>query len=196
MKILEDDNFIEKNDESNFQLTVKGKIASTLNECNSLAMANIIFNNHLDDCTLYDIVSFMSCFTNISVPDEARSEHPTKNIELIKWYSEYKNKFEDLENYHRIHTGNEEDIHFDLIDEMYDWCKAENEEECKVVTDYLYDKGIFIGEFVKAILKINNLANECISACEYLGNIKLSESFHKIADVTLKYVVLQQSLYL
>ena len=53
-----------------------------------------------------------------------------------------------------------------------------------------------MGEFVKAILKINNVANECITACEYIGNIKLSEQLNKIPDVTLKFIILQQSLYL
>jgi len=76
------------------------------------------------------------------------------------------------------------------------WCDAENESECVLITDKLTEKGIFIGEFVKAILKINNIANELITASEYMGNIKLSEKLSKVADVTLKYVVLQQSLYL
>mgnify|MGYP007000281900 len=71
-----------------------------------------------------------------------------------------------------------EEEHFDIIDECYDWCDAENEVDCKKITNDLFNKGLFVGEFVKAILKINNIVNECITSCEVIDNIPLLEKLN------------------
>ena len=55
-----------------------------------------------------------------------------------------------------------------------DWCNSNTEIECKKIIDTLnYESGIFIGEFVKAILKINNIANEIGRAAEITNKIHL-----------------------
>ena len=80
---------------------------------------------------------------------------------------------------------------------VIDWCNSSNEMECKqIIADIKKDKNIFLGDFVKAILKINNIANEFEKVCEIVGNIALLEKLKKIGLLTLKYVVTNQSLYL
>jgi hypothetical protein len=53
----------------------------------------------------------------------------------------------------------------------------------------------FPGEFIKAILKINNMVNEMKSAAEYTGNVELLHKLTAIPDLTLKFVATNQSLY-
>jgi hypothetical protein len=55
--------------------------------------------------------------------------------------------------------------------------------------------GIFLGEFIKAILKINNIASEFEKVCETTGNMELLEKVKEIPKLTLKYVVTNMSLY-
>jgi len=179
-----------------YTLTVKGNIASYVHECNSLVMAEMVYGNIFDDISVAELVSFLSCFTNISVGDDLKSLRPSCLKDLFGKYFEHVDHYIDIENYHKIQIGDDDEMHYDIMEECKLWCDAENESECVLITDKLTEKGIFIGEFVKAILKINNIANELITASEYMGNIKLSEKLSKVADVTLKYVVLQQSLYL
>ena len=57
------------------------------------------------------------------------------------------------------------------------------------------EKGIFLGEFVKAILKINNIASEIEKIAEMVGNISLLSKLKEIPALTLKFVVTNQSLY-
>jgi hypothetical protein len=57
------------------------------------------------------------------------------------------------------------------------------------------EKGIFLGEFVKAILKINNIANEMEKIAELISNINLLSKLKEIPMLTLKYVATNQSLY-
>ena len=56
-------------------------------------------------------------------------------------------------------------------------------------------KGIFLGEFVKALLKINNISSEFEKIAELTGNIAFLSKLREIPNMTLKYVVTNQSLY-
>ena len=58
-----------------------------------------------------------------------------------------------------------------------------------------YSKNIFIGEFSKAIMKVNNIANEIKNLCEGTNNIELMRKMEDISELTLKYIVTNQSLY-
>ena len=55
---------------------------------------------------------------------------------------------------------------------------------------------IFLGEFIKAILKINNIALEMENVCETLENIDLLKKLREIPELTLKYIATNQSLYI
>jgi hypothetical protein len=87
-------------------------------------------------------------------------------------------------------------MHYDLIDYIIKWCDCENVESCKMVLQKVEaEKGIFLGEFVKAILKINNIANEMEKIAELIANINLLSKLREIPMLTLKYVATNQSLY-
>jgi hypothetical protein len=57
------------------------------------------------------------------------------------------------------------------------------------------EKEIFLGEFVKAVLKINNVACEIEKIAEMSGNMELLEKVKQIPELTLKFVATNQSLY-
>ena len=58
-----------------------------------------------------------------------------------------------------------------------------------------YDYEIFTGEFVKALLKINNMVNEMELIAEYTGNIRFLHKLREIPELTLKFIATNQSLY-
>ena len=77
------------------------------------------------------------------------------------------------------------------------WCHAENEEECKeIINELKREKKIFLGDLIKAVLKINNIATEIENICETTQNIALLEKIKKIPGLTLKFVATNQSLYI
>ena len=86
---------------------------------------------------------------------------------------------------------------FDLMNYIMEWCEATNEDECKaVINNVKVEKNIFIGEFIKAILKINNITKEFEKVCEFINNMTLLEKLKQIPVLTLKYVATSQSLYI
>ena len=87
-------------------------------------------------------------------------------------------------------------ITYDIINESMEWCNSENEAQCKSILHNLNnDKSIFLGEFVKALLKINNIASELETVCESYGNIELLSKLKQIPEKTMKFVATNQSLY-
>jgi hypothetical protein len=58
------------------------------------------------------------------------------------------------------------------------------------------EKNIFLGEFVKAILKINNISSEMEKIAENSGNIALLSKLKEIPLLTMKFVATNQSLYI
>ena len=113
--------------------------------------------------------------------------------------TKYINKYYDLEYDYQLDTGTDYTLQYELLDYMYEWCKSDDELTCKIIIDKMKtEKEIFLGEFVKAILKINNIAAEFEKICESLQiqNISLLQKVKDIPKLTLKYVATNQSLYI
>jgi hypothetical protein len=103
-------------------------------------------------------------------------------------------KVEDEKN---IDTGTDYNIHYDLINYVMEWCDAKNAQECKLVLQKMEkEKKIFLGEFVKALLKINNIASEMEKIAEKMGSIAFLSKLKEIPVLTLKFVATNQSLYI
>jgi superfamily II RNA helicase len=181
-------------------LTLKGKIASSIREVHCLIFAELLLDKRLQQFDVLDMIALFSCFTNISVPENLMEY--TLNSEdstIKKFIKEVANMYEDkkeLEIQEHINTGIDYNIHFDLIDYVVDWANCSNEVDCKLLLDKIgTEKEIFLGEFVKALLKINNIASEMERVAELMGDVEFLHKLKQIPELTLKFVATNQSLY-
>lgn len=195
--LLGEEGFLEP--ETN-NLTLLGQIASQIREIHCLVFAKLFNDNKLDKLSSKQLVALFSCFTNLRVQDDYRDNNPDSDDEQVnimvnqveKMYFEYK----DTELKRNINTGFDYDIHYDLLNYVEKWCETESVEDCKMILQDLgINKGIFLGEFVKALLKINNISSEFEKIAELTGNIAFLSKLREIPNMTLKYVVTNQSLY-
>jgi superfamily II RNA helicase len=203
INLLERDGFVSEanvSEEIKYELTQKGHIATHLREVHCLVFADLIDKEILDNLTSRQLVSIFSCFTNVSVQDELKAIIPQSDNKIIQnmmikiqgIYNEYQQKEVD----NKINTGTDYNIHFDLLDYVIKWCDCDSIEDCKILLQTLEkEKGIFLGEFVKALLKINNISSEMEKIAELTGNIQFLSKLKEISTMTLKYVVTNQSLY-
>jgi hypothetical protein len=84
-----------------------------------------------------------------------------------------------------------------MQNELLKWCSCSNESECKdLIKTIKIDKNVSLGDFVKANLKINTIAKELEKICELNNDMILLEKLKQIPELTLKYIVTSQSLYL
>ena len=202
LDLLNEEGFIDgdKSDQNSLSLTLDGKIASQIREIHCLAFTKLYNSKKLDELTSKQLVALFSCFTNIRVADDFRDNIPKSDNDKVNQivneiehsYVEYHKK----ELARNINTGFDYEIHFDLLHYVEKWCDSENVEECKFILQELgTNKGIFLGEFVKALLKINNISSELEKISEMTGNIAFLSKLKEIPHMTLKYVVTNQSLY-
>ena len=207
LKLLEVDGFImqlsrENDDEQQipYTLTEKGCIASGLREVHCLAFANFIYKKLYEGLSGKQLCGVFSCFTNISINEDYKSYNVdscdvTTNNTIKYLKSEYEDYLKKEELY-QINTGVEYMMHYDLVDYVMKWYDCENAEECKcLLQTMLLEKEIFLGEFVKAILKVNNISSEMERIAETTGAIGFLKELRNIPLNTLKFVVTNQSLY-
>ena len=200
LNILKNHGFVSICDES-VTLLLKGQIASQIKETHSLVFANIIEDKTLDTMSAEQLVSLFSCFTNINVKDDKKEinlnrveDHCLKTI--VEKTTEMYEQFHDEELRNNINTGMDYSHHFDLLGYINEWCLCEDVNECKIILQRMdQEKEIFLGEFVKAILKINNISCEMEKIAEMTGNISLLSKLKEIPKMTMKFVVTNQSLY-
>jgi superfamily II RNA helicase len=207
LDLLENQGFVSRNEveeeKSNYSLTIQGKIATHLHEIHCLTLARLlsIQNGGLRNLEPKQLVAIFSCFTNITVSEDLRSIQPltedekvkTILLEINKMYQDYQN----IECENILDTGTNYDCHYDLLGYVEKWCDCENIEDCKILLQTMAkEKEIFLGEFVKALLKINNISAEMEKVAELVGDIDFLSHLRQIPFLTLKYVVTNQSLYL
>jgi hypothetical protein len=189
------------NNDEKYILTLKGQVASNIREVHCLIFSNILFfNNTFQSLNTIEIIGLLSCFTNISVTDDKKQVLPDSENELLNNFIlkivQMHNEFSDFETENEIKSDCDTGIHFELINYMTEWSKCSNDMECKEVLQRLsLEKNIFSGEFIKAVLKINNIVEELKNVCETIGTIDLYCKLNEIPNLTLKYIVTNQSLY-
>jgi len=197
VNILTDNGFMQ--DE---KITEKGLLAANIQEMHCLALADVLQDKIFNNLEVSELAAVLSIFTSVSVKEEnsiIKSDHinaPVIVKKTIKTIKTAYNKYYDIESYNKTDFVNDYDIHYNMCELIYRWCNAPNEEECFKIFDEALYYNISRGEFVKAILKINNISHELVKLAELQSNIALLEKVKLIPDITLKSIANNQSLYL
>jgi superfamily II RNA helicase len=184
------------------QLQTKGVVACHLQEAHPLVLADAyVETDGFLNYSGLDLVGIFACFNNSRVSDDLKTHQPHTGSAQVNTLSLFMaNKlayYSDLETKALIDTGSAADFNYDIQTAVMDWYAALDEDTCKaVITQVKKEKDIFLGEFIKVILKINNMCAEFEQICELTGNLGLLEKVKAIPGKLLKYVVTNQSLYL
>jgi superfamily II RNA helicase len=153
---------VENSPESDYELTHLGKIASSIAEIHPLIFSKMLLStNYFQDFTSKQLIGLFSCFTDVKVDNDQRLSVPKSNDDLLQYTIQEMNKqyqyMQNIEITSEIHTGivYEDALIFDIIDDSIEWCECSNETECKIfIQTKIADKGISVGDFTKAMLKI------------------------------------------
>jgi superfamily II RNA helicase len=170
------------------RLTEKGVAASQIHEVEPLILSSLLMDGRLNDMTTKELVGLFSCFTDIKIMDPAR---PTNDLldTIEKEILVYSNDAALLNKSFVFK------LQYDLIEYAVNWCDCETEEECKQILQKMESDGIFLGDFVKAVLKIVNIARE-VEKVALMFDLVVMEAVSYIPNVMLKYMVNNQSLYI
>ena len=196
-EILYELNFLNHNKLQVYTITELGIIASQLQEINGLFFASVFKKyNYFIDLKPVELVGLLSIFSNVNLPDGDKTSIPNSNSKIVnnicKELQDNISILKDKELKKEFLNNEIVQIQFDLIDLSMNWCACKSNEECNIL---LKNSSMFLGDFIKAILKINNICNELIKIAEIIDNLKLLELLNEIPKLTLKYIVDNQSLY-
>jgi hypothetical protein len=151
----------------------------------------------LADLSPAELAGLFSCFYPVAVNEEMRAHRPIELCSILATVAERLAYYEKAELAAMLETGATYDLYYDLLPFVLQWCESEDEIQCKGIIQELKAKtGLFIGEFVKALLKVNAVAMEFERVCELTGNVAFLEKLRSIPKLTLKYIATSQSLYL
>jgi superfamily II RNA helicase len=191
---------ILEEDGLSYALALKGNVASHFKEVPCLIFADLVLDKTFDSFSACELVGILSCFTNVKVSDDKKSVMPAsenrKVKQLLKEIHDSCNTFIDLEAKNGINTGTDYTLIFDLTDYMIQWANCESEPECKYLLQQMSgEKDIFLGEFVKAILKIVAITVEIAAVAELIGDMDLLQKCKEVPELLQKFVATNQSLY-
>jgi superfamily II RNA helicase len=184
-------------------LLLKGHVATHFKEVPCLIFASLVLEKKFAGLEAKEIAGFLSCFTNVKVTDDFEEVIPVstnksleKVLNLVTDVCQMSNEFVDLELKERMNTGTDYNMNFDIINYMILWADCTSEPECKYLLQQIgIEKGIFLGEFVKAILKIVAIVAELSLVAELINDMELLQSLRQVPLILQKFVATNQSLY-
>ena len=205
-ELLETEGFLTI-DGNNMTATENGTICSHVAEVHGPIWVRCMIEkwNYFEEFNSRQLVGLFSCATGVRVDDEFETSKPLTNDEFLRSrlleMKDMYDKYETEEGIRGICTGIQytKEFSFTIVEESMDWCDCTTEMECKeFIVSKLIPKGISLGDFTKAILKIATIAKElrglyelpyCNTQTEWLSKLT------KIEDMVLKYIATNQSLY-
>lgn len=206
LDLLLDKGFVERQDGTqnvkggSLGLLLKGHVATHFKEVPCLIFASLVLDKKFAGLEAKEIAAFLSCFTNVKVTDDFRDLTPVstnkKVLHLVTDVNRMSNEYVDLELKKRMNTGTEYGMIFDLIGYIILWADCTSEPECKLLLHQIcLEKGIFLGEFVKAILKIVAIVAELAITAELVNDLDLLQTLRQVPLILQKFVATNQSLY-
>ena len=205
LKIMEETGVITNLEPGHYVLTQElGNIAAKMAEINPVLISLICVQwKYFEDFTVPQIAAFFSIFTDVRVAEEIRCGASDCSYDrfIDNKVGEFERVRESLiskEEYSKVYGSTGLDgFCYDILDEVLEWCECDDEAMCRQLIARIYqDKGISVGDFTKAVMKISTISREMQGVCEVMNK---TEFMHKLASIdrmVLKYVATSQSLYL
>jgi len=202
LTILNERNFITQTSDGKYSLSEKGNIASHIHEIHCLLIGDLYTEGFFDKLTTAELIGFFSCFSNLKVSDDYKDFDCPKEYDnicsIVNRSNDILDQYDVISTTHQLNKPCDNNLlQYDFVKYSYIWASIVNNEKSakQVLDEAKYEKNIFLGEFIKALLKINNIAAEFENVCEITNNMNLLKKIKEIPDMTMKYIATNQSLY-
>jgi superfamily II RNA helicase len=192
---LIDINFIEIKDDI-ILLTLLGKIVSQVNECNPFLLAELLYDETIDELNFDELIGLFSLLLNenkinhniIELDNTIMCDNIIKNLEKkIDIYYELEIK---LNNNIPYPFWNNMNLNYDIFNIVKYWADGK---------DWKYISNIFNsfeGDFIKIILRLTNLLKNIESIVKILNRTNLLNKLNEYTDKLIRDIITTDSLYL
>lgn len=188
-------------------LTQKGQIARFIKEMHPIAFTDWLLSpakegqvHRMQGWTGAQLAEFLSMFAPVTITDEGAALALENAYGPFVTYQTALDNICAQERAARIQPAaggaGTDAPHCCLVDIIRRWCDCADETACRACLQLAAMRGILLGEFVKACLKICNVAAELELVAAHLGDIALLAELKAVPGLMLKYICTNQSLYL
>lgn len=172
----------------NYKLTMNGIIAAHINDCNCFILTEMFTQKIFYNLSCAEIVGLLAIFI------DDKQEYNLSDIEnnVIKKCIVNIISIIDIFNVieQNIHYFNNDwTIHFDFVDIAHCWANNGN------YFDICKKGNIYEGNFVKNMLKINNIVDNLIKICYIYNDVSILHILEQINPLIIRDIVLNVSLY-
>ena len=183
-------------DENMKDITIKGYIASEINECNELLLTEILHDKLFHNLEPCEIVAVLSAF--IEEKDNSYQMQTVHELNIPKHVKNILNKIGnkacelgDEEYKHEIEIRTDWNLHLSFIEPTYYWAKGWSIYEIHSKICQIYD-----GNFIRNILRINNICENLKSICDMNKDDILLKKLESVEKMLVRDQVSTDSLYL
>jgi superfamily II RNA helicase len=178
----------------NEDLTLKGILATEVNEGHQILMTELYTRELLHELSGEDIVTVLACFQEGKETEESPSIYElnvSSNIkntlntieDIIKEYQSIEDKSGYSDNdYWKISTQ--------MIEPMRRWIEGEN------ASLICQEHGIFEGNFIRAVMKMTNMLDEILAMATYCQHTEQVDKILEVRQKMIRDIVISDSLYL
>ncbi|MBA43016.1 MAG: hypothetical protein CMF62_03290 [Magnetococcales bacterium] len=173
-------------------ITIKGIVASQINECNSFILTEIIDKKILHNLTPQEIVGFLAIFIKDIRINESSELIGTDNLnDKFKIVEDIIKDYQQTEYNLNIVSDDEYwGINYEFVDCAYSWADGNQLHTALSYCD------MFEGDFVKRIIKISNIVKDLRSLCKIYGDLEIIPVLEEIDELLLRDIVNVNSLYI
>lgn len=173
----------------------KGILSSQVNECNEILLTEMLIKGFFDDLNDEQICGLLSVFSNTRCLSDEMKVH---NFNVLDIDDKLKDKLTKLEKLkddleksvleNKINISTEWDLNYDMTEYNYKWSKGVD------YKDLNYDN--YIGNFIKDVLKLDNVISTLEILCLNLEKVDLYNKLTQIHSKLLRDIVTSESLYI
>jgi superfamily II RNA helicase len=179
-----------------------GKMCAVFGEIHPLLIPHLYTVKDCRGLTPRQWIAILSCFGSAKCAvEENIRRRPTSRDPVVQAHLEsllaFSYTLEDLEQdrLKYVLTQSEEIFTFDLVDDVTDWCDAQDVAQCRAIIQGIEARGFSLGDFAKMLLKIVATAREVESMAQVIEDVELQHTMVQIPELLLKYIVTAQTIW-
>ena len=190
MQYLIDTGYLNK---ASNELTVKGKMASEINECNRILLTELIIDDMFldaDNLNFPNVIALLALF--VEERDTGRVKHiPSDVTTTIDKIRKFARKQDNIESKHDLsYLGTNWEINTEFVDLAWMWANGAS------IHDIYRDTDMYEGNFVRNILKIRSMCKALMKICDVCHNTRLAKVLEDYETLLVRDIVVPDSLCL
>ena len=164
-------------------------------ECNEILFTEMISRGILDNLSDDEIVAVLATYLNTklvsdSEPTIVSMDIPTSAKNALEDLTKLRNDiYKDIE-FRQLYLDTDWELHLNMVTPAFKWVSGGD------LNTILSEYDIFPGNFVKDMVKLNNIIQDVVKTAEVLNKIELMEKLNHVETKLLRGSVTLDSLYI